>query len=133
MLVRLMKSQQPDRRPLCWPVMLSILQKSAEISPNSPPLYFDSSGVQSGLLLPPYPRLPSSGFSFACMLRVESFHHPQLKSDQQYEPCIFALCDEKNSGVVVFFSVNFIAIQSMSQGKKAVRFASAFPFKVGQW
>lgn len=133
MLLRLMKSQKSDRRPLCWPVMLSILQKSAEVSPNSPPLYFDSSGVLSGISLPAFSKLPSSGLSFAAMLRVESFSHPSLGSDQIYEPCIFALCDDKNCGIVVFFSLNFIAIQSISTGKRPVKVLSTFPFKQGQW
>lgn len=134
-LLRLMRSTQPDRRPACWTSLLGVLQSAAQsCSPGVPTVYFDSSGVSSGILLPSFPRLPSGSLSINMWVRVESFHHPAVpQGARPYEPVLIALLDEKDSGLIVRFSSNFLVFQAQTAGKRPTRFSVTVPFRPGQW
>ncbi len=97
--------------------MLSILRRAAEI-PIGPVVYFDFCGTSSGILLPPFPKLPSGGLTVAMWLRCEAFTHPQVPASVPYEPCVFALCDDSGAGVSLKFSENFLMIEALAVGAK---------------
>ncbi len=124
-LLRLARTTLSIRRPAAWPLALGLLQ-SAAARQHGPSCFYDLSGHSSGLLLPPFAKLPSSGLSFCCWIRVEAFGRTS-------EPILLALCDDNDQGLIVKFSSNFLAISSQNAGKKAVCFSATFPFKTGQW
>ena len=134
-LLRLMKSNKAGMRPHAWPMLLRVFQKSAETSPG-PTVYWDFSGVSSGLVLPGFKRLPSTGISFCAWVRIEAFEHPALAGQPNrngYSPVVLALCDERGQGLMVKFTTNFLVVQAESTGKKPVRCQVTFPFATGQW
>lgn len=136
LLLWLMKGRAPKCRSLWWPVLLAVLHRATQAAPG-PAVYFDFAGVQSGISLPPFARLPSGGVSVALWLRCESFAHPQQHEGPAgvpYEPCVYTLTDEHGVGLALKFSSNVLVVDSVAApGKPPTRVRSVFPFRTHQW
>jgi hypothetical protein len=152
LLLRLLKGTSSDARPPWWCAVLEILRRaadgvlasvatvqSASAAVGTPLVYFDFSGVNSGLMLPAFAKLPSGGMTAALWLRCESFVRVQDASVDRasaalYEPCVLSLLDEAGAGLCIKFAQNFLLVETHSGGGKLPsRAKSTVPFQTHRW
>ncbi|EGC32702.1 hypothetical protein DICPUDRAFT_155301 [Dictyostelium purpureum] len=87
---------------------------------KTPSSVFYLNGINSGLIVDPIGKVPSSGYTISTWINIESFQHDNSESIKVYEPRLFSFLNEGGAGLESFFENGKLIFRVNSKVKTVI-------------